>query len=111
MGIDKPNVRFVVTTTPQEYGKLLPGDRPGRQDGLPAHCLLLFSYGDIQKVNHFIDQKPDHEQRIAHIHLNAFLGFIETEECRRIPLLNYFGEAYSVKNCAACDNCLTDEKI
>ncbi|MCF8143522.1 MAG: DNA helicase RecQ [Deltaproteobacteria bacterium] len=111
MGIDKPNVRFVVH---YDLPKNMEGyyqeiGRAGR-DGLLSHCLLLFSYGDIQKVKHFIDQKPDHEQRIANIHLNAFLGFIETEACRRIPLLDYFGEAYPIKNCGACDNCLTDEK-
>ncbi|MEE8552785.1 MAG: DNA helicase RecQ [Desulfobacterales bacterium] len=111
MGINKPNVRFVIhydmpkniESYYQEIG------RAGR-DGLRAHCLLLFSYADIRKIKYFIDQKPDHEQRVAGIHLNAFLRFIESDGCRRIPLLNYFGEAHQTEKCDMCDNCLAGEQ-
>jgi ATP-dependent DNA helicase RecQ len=106
MGINKPNVRFVV-----HYD--LPGSidnyyqeigRAGR-DGLSAHCLLLFGYGDIQKVQFFIGQKPDQEKRVANILLSQLLGFAETDLCRRVPLLNYFGETGVPDRCGMCDNC------
>jgi ATP-dependent DNA helicase RecQ len=111
MGINKPNVRFVIhfdlpkniETYYQEIG------RAGR-DGLRAHCLLLFSYADIQKIQYFINQKDDHEQRVANIHLNSMLQFAETVGCRRIPLLTYFGEDYSTEKCDMCDNCLAGER-
>ena len=111
MGINKPNIRFVVhfdlpkniESYYQEIG------RAGR-DGLKSHCLLLFGYGDIQKIRHFISKKNDHEKRVANIHLNALLQFVETDVCRRIPLLSYFGEEYSIKKCNMCDNCLAGDK-
>ena len=111
MGINKPNIRFIVhydlpkniESYYQEIG------RSGR-DGLKAHCLLLFGYGDIQKIKYFMDQKEEQERRVAQIHLNALISFAETELCRRIPLLNYFGEKYNASTCDMCDNCLAEEK-
>ncbi len=111
MGINKPNVRFVVhydlpkniESYYQEIG------RAGR-DGLTAHCLLLFGYGDIRKINYFIDQKDEKEQRIAKMHLESLIRFAESNFCRRVPLLGYFGENYSIDNCGMCDNCESPEK-
>jgi ATP-dependent DNA helicase RecQ len=71
---------------------------------------LLFSYADVQKIKYFIDQKAPAEKRVANIHLSALLRYAESENCRRIPLLNYFGENYAADTCNMCDNCLSEEK-
>ena len=111
MGINKSNVRFVLhydlpknlESYYQEIG------RSGR-DGVRSDCLLLFSYGDIAKINYFIDQKEDERERLsAKIHLEAMVKYAETEICRRQPLINYFGEVYKIDNCEMCDNCLSEE--
>ncbi len=107
MGINKPNVRFIVhydlPRTLENYYQEI--GRAGR-DGLPAHCLLLFSYGDVQKIKYFIRQKDGDEQRIAQMHMKALLDYADSDVCRRIPLLTYFGEAFERETCNNCDNCL-----
>ncbi len=111
MGINKPNIRFILHhDLPMNIeGYYQQIGRSGR-DGLPAHCLLLFGYGDIQKLKYFIGRKSEQEQRVANIHLNALVGFAESDECRRIPLLKYFGEQAAAAACGTCDNCTTEKQ-
>ena len=114
MGIDKPDVRFVVhADLPnniecyyQEIG------RAGR-DGLRADCLLLFSYGDVHTIQYFIQQGAASERDDRRKRLTALVDWATSADCRRIGLLGYFGEKYAADNCQMCDNCLIEatEKI
>ncbi len=112
MGIDKPDVRFVIH---YDMPKNLEGyyqetGRAGR-DGLKSDCILFFSYGDKAKIEYFIEQKPDPQERqVAYDKLHQLIHYAESHNCRRKILLEYFGEAYEVENCQHCDNCLKNRQ-
>ncbi|MTI86344.1 MAG: DNA helicase RecQ [Balneolaceae bacterium] len=108
MGINKPNVRFVMHyDMPQNIESYYQQIGRAGRDGLRSDCVLLFSYSDTQKVKYFISKKEGNEQKVAEKHLDALLKFLETRECRRIPLMSYFGEKYPNEECGMCDNCLS----
>lgn len=109
MGIDKPDIRFVIhyniaksiENYYQETG------RAGR-DGLEGNCIAYFNYKDINKVEKMLSDKTVTERERGMVLIDETVAYIETGECRRKFLLNYFGQDYKDNLCSEhkmCDNC------
>ncbi len=107
MGIDKPNVRFVVHyDLPKNIESYYQETGRSGRDSLPAEALLLFGYGDIAISRGLIEKGGNPEQNRIEIHkLNAMVAFAESGTCRRRALLGYFGESLE-EDCGNCDICL-----
>jgi ATP-dependent DNA helicase RecQ len=107
MGIDKPNVRFVVHyDLPKNIESYYQETGRSGRDGMPAEALLLFGYGDITISRGLIEKGGNPEQKRIELHkLQAMVGFGEAQTCRRRVLLGYFGERLE-KDCGNCDVCL-----
>ena len=120
MGIDKPDVRFVahldmpknIEAYYQETG------RAGR-DAAPADAWMAYGLQDVVNQRRMIEESPagDDFKQVMRGKLDALLGLSEATDCRRVRLLQYFGESYSGLNragasgCGNCDNCLFPPQV
>lgn len=112
MGVDKADVRFVFHTDMpgsieayyQEFG------RAGR-DGAPAEACMLYGLDDLRMRRVFIEEEGggDDRKRREHKRLDALIAYCESPACRRVALLNYFGEASGP--CGNCDVCINPGEL
>lgn len=114
MGIDKPDVRFVahldlpksIEAYYQETG------RSGR-DGKPSDAWMTYGLADIVQQRRMIDDSTGAAafKRVSVGKLDALVGLCETTGCRRVRLLNYFGEDSGENKCGNCDNCISPPRV
>ncbi len=112
MGIDKPDVRFVVhMDMPKSIEAYYQETGRAGRDGEAATALMFYGVEDVVKLKQMAEMSEANEQfkRLEQQRLNALLGLCEVVTCRRQILLRYFGDVLETP-CGNCDNCIDTPK-
>ena len=112
MGIDKPDVRFVAhLDLPKSLEAYYQETGRAGRDGEPSEAWMIYGLNDVVIHRQMIEESPSpvEQKRVERQKLDAMLAYCESANCRRVVLLNYFGE--EAKACANCDVCIEPPEV